>query len=285
MMDFEKAKQTRQLKRQARDNERLLARQKQRDERQAALQALVRTQSQPHQPDGASVIDIVGAEPRVETNGDLRRQKIIAAWEASEAEMLDRTAALRELVRQTDEKASAASAQAGEDAADEEADLLQQQREAIGLTASGLRISGLPPGWRAGSTPFEWLHGPMVAATANLVLPGVAQTSSLTGTDDDKNNGTEISKAVLEHLGKNLGRKGHSAYSDAQVQTCPIFGALAAAQGSLCEALVSWTATDEARMMTIPSPGLEMNAQAAISEILLSRAGAVGMSKARVNDD
>eukprot|EP01043_Picozoa_sp_COSAG02_P039248 COSAG02_NODE_3085_length_7396_cov_7.466082_2_plen_833_part_00 len=286
MMDFEKAKQTRQLKRQARDNERLLAREKQRDERQAALQALVRTQPQPQQPDGASVIDIVGAESRVETNGDLRRRKIIAAWEASEAEMLDRTAALRELVRQADEKASTASVQAADDAAEEEADFLQRQREAIGLTASGLRISGLPPGCRAGSTPFEWLHGPMVAATANLVLPGVAQTSSLTGTDDDNNNSTEMSKAVLEHLGKNLGRKGHSAYSDAQAQTCaPIFGALAAAQGSLCETLVSWAAADEARMMTIPSPDLETNAQAAISELLLSRAGAVAMSKARVNDD
>lgn len=225
---------------------------------------------------------------QVETDGDLRRQQTTAAWEAAEAEMLDRTTALHELMRQAGENASAASAQAAEDAAEEEAEMLRRRREAIGLQASSasgsssskleaprLRVNGLPPRVGTGSTPFDGLHSPLVAAAADLVVPGVMQLSSPTATDDDEINRAEISKSVLEHLGRNLGRKEHSAYNE----MCPVFGALAAAQGSLCEALVSWAATDEAGTMTRPRPDSETRAQAAISEFLLSRAAAVAPPK------
>ena len=227
---------------------------------------------------------------QVETGGDLRRQQIAVAWEAAEAEMLDRITALHELMQHAGENASAASAQAAEDAAEEEAKMLRRRREAMGLQASSasesssskleaprLRVSGLAPRVGTGSTPFDWLHSPLVTAAADLVMPGGIQLSSPTATEDDECNGAELSKAVLEHLGRNLGRKEHSAYNE----MCPVFGALAAAQGSLCQALVSWAATDEAGSMRRPGPDSQTQAQVSISELLLNRAAAVAPSNVR----
>jgi hypothetical protein len=159
------------------------------------------------------------------------REEQRAAWtsvEASGLETANRMHALRSSQRQEADDAARQARDMAEEAVQHEAAANQRRRDAQGLTVSRLRVSGLPPTALGGSesNPFGRLRKPLVAATDGL-------------------SGACATGAVLAHLG---GRLVAGAQPEDDCSSVgPAFGALAGAQGELCEALLAWVGEPEAQ--------------------------------------
>jgi hypothetical protein len=269
---LDEERRQRQLERQVRDREMLRIREQEREEQRAALHTLVRSQPQQSAYGGA--------------DGDERRRRAMAEWEASEAEISARMSALRDSQRRAADHASLGATQAAEAAAEEETQMLAQRRVAIGLQAPltpggtvddsrahapRLRVTGLPPAaicaGEGAADPFSWLHRPLVAAAAGLAVPATRNPAAA---------------AVLGHLGERLRSGGEE--EDDDKETCPVFGVLALAQGQLSDALIRWAGTAEAEAAVSASskqlPEASKAARVALGEVFVSQAAAAAAAAA-----
>ena len=256
---LDEERRQRQLERQVRDREMLRIREQEREEQRAALHTLVRSQPQQSAYGGA--------------DGDERRRRAMAEWEASEAEISARMSALRDSQRRAADQASLGATQAAEAAAEEETQMLAQRRVAI---APRLRVTGLPPAaicaGEGAADPFSWLHRPLVAAAAGLAVPATRNPA--------------VAAAVLGHLGERLRSGGEE--EDDDKETCPVFGVLALAQGQLSDALIRWAGTAEAEAAVSASskqlPEASKAARVALGEVFVSQAAAAAAAAAASTD-